>query len=50
VLKQVLERLAHVAGERRVIHGRRLCVDTTVVETNIHYPTDSTLLADGVSV
>jgi hypothetical protein len=23
-------------------------VDTTVVETNIHYPTDSTLLADGV--
>jgi IS5 family transposase len=25
-------------------------VDTTVVETNIHYPTDSTLLRDGVRV
>jgi hypothetical protein len=25
-------------------------VDTTVVETNIHYPTDSTLLGDGVRV
>jgi IS5 family transposase len=25
-------------------------VDTTVVETDIHYPTDSTLLGDGVRV
>jgi IS5 family transposase len=25
-------------------------VDTTVVETNIHHPTDSTLLGDGVGV
>src|SRR5258707_3265481 len=33
-----------------LIRGRRLRVDTTVVETNIHYPTDSTLLADGVRV
>ena len=39
-----------VARERRVVRGRRLRVDTTVVETNIHYPTDSTLLADGVRV
>jgi hypothetical protein len=31
-----------------VIRGRRLRVDTTVVERNIHYPTDSTLLADQV--
>ena len=30
--------------------GQRLRVDTTVVETNIHDPTDSTLLADGVRV
>src|SRR2546422_453083 len=33
-----------------VVRGRRLRVDTTVVETNIHYPTDATLLADGVRV
>jgi IS5 family transposase len=25
-------------------------VDTTVVETNIHYPTDSSLLVDGTRV
>src|SRR5262249_34508905 len=34
----------------RVVKGRRLRVDTTVVETNIHYPTDATLLGDGVRV
>ena len=47
-LKELLERLVVIAGERRVVPGRRLRVDTTVVETNIHYPTDSTLLADDV--
>ena len=30
--------------------GRRMRVDTTVVETNIHYPTDSSLMGDGVRV
>jgi len=30
--------------------ARQLRVDTMVVETNIHYPTDSTLLWDGVRV
>lgn len=30
--------------------GSQLRVDTTVVETDIHYPTDSTLLWDGVRV
>jgi len=33
-----------------VIEGRRMRVDTTVTETNIHYPTDSSLLGDGVRV
>jgi IS5 family transposase len=42
--------LVVVARQRRVVRGRRMRVDTTVVETNIHYPTDSTLLADGVRV
>ena len=50
ILKQLLERLATIARQRRVIRGRRLRVDTTVVETTIHYPTDSALLADGVRV
>jgi IS5 family transposase len=30
--------------------GKKLRVDTTVVETNIHYPTDATLLWDSVRV
>ena len=48
VLKDLLAQLVTRGRERRVVHGRRLRVDTTVVETNIHYPTDATLLADGV--
>jgi transposase, IS5 family len=50
VLKDLLAELVTLGRARRVIQGRRLRVDTTVVETNIHYPTDATLLADGVRV
>jgi len=49
-LRGLVERLVALARQRRVIRGHRMRVDTTVVETNIHYPTDSTLLADGVRV
>jgi IS5 family transposase len=37
----------NLAGEHKVIQGRRLRVDTTIIECNIHYPIDSSLLADG---
>ena len=50
VLKDLLAQLVTRGRERRVVQGRRLRVDTTVVETNIHYPTDATLLSDGVRV
>src|SRR5499433_257101 len=50
VLKDLLARLVTLGHQRRVVRGRRLRVDTTVVETNIHYPTDATLLGDGVRV
>ena len=50
VCKQILGRLVEVAQQRKVVRGRKLRVDTTVVETNIHHPTDSTLLEDGVRV
>ncbi len=50
VLKDLVDRLVVLARHRRVVRGGRMRVDTTVVETNIHYPTDSTLLADGVRV
>jgi IS5 family transposase len=50
VLKQIHERLVRIARDNGVTTGRRMRVDTTVVETNIHHPTDSTLLGDGVRV
>jgi IS5 family transposase len=50
VLKDLLAQLVTLGRARRVIQGRRLRVDTTVGETNIHYPTDAALLADGVRV
>jgi transposase, IS5 family len=46
----LLDRLVQVARRRGVTRGQRMRVDTTVVETDIHYPTDSALLADGVRV
>jgi IS5 family transposase len=50
VVKQVHERIVSIAQCRGVVEGRRMRVDTTVVETNVHYPTDSSLLGDGVRV
>jgi IS5 family transposase len=50
VLKQIHARMVRIAQDSGVTVGRRMRVDTTVVETNIHYPTDSSLLGDGVRV
>jgi transposase, IS5 family len=49
-LKRIHERIVKIAQAKGVTTGRRMRVDTTVVETDIHYPTDSTLLGDGVRV
>jgi IS5 family transposase len=49
-IKRVHDRIVQIAREKGVVSGRRMRVDTTVVETNIHHPTDSTLLGDGVRV
>ena len=43
-------RIVELAVEKKVVQGRKMRVDTTVVETNIHYPTDSSLLGDGTRV
>lgn len=50
VIAELHRRLVEIAQEEGVIQGRQLRVDTTVVETNIHYPTDSSLLGDGARV
>jgi len=46
-IRELHDRIVALARQRGVIRGRKLRVDTTVVETNIHYPTDSSLLNDG---
>ena len=50
VVQQLHARMVELAVEKRVVQGRKMRVDTTVVETNIHYPTDSSLLGDGARV
>jgi transposase, IS5 family len=50
VIGDLPDRLMTLARERGVVQGRKMRVDTTVVETNIHYPTDSQLLGDGTRV
>jgi IS5 family transposase len=36
--------------EGKVVRGRKLRIDTTVVESDIHHPTDTGLLTDGIRV
>jgi IS5 family transposase len=43
-------RLIVLAVASKLTRGRKLRMDGMVVETNIHHPTDSSLLADGVRV
>lgn len=50
VIAQLHRQVVEVAKRAGVTHGRRFRIDTTVVETNVHYPTDSSLLQDGVRV
>jgi IS5 family transposase len=50
VIEQLHRRVVELAQEQGVTQGRKLRVDTRVVETNIHYPTDSSLLGDGTRV
>jgi len=49
-IAEIHQRVVEIAQEKKVVTGRKMRVDTTVVETNIHYPTDSSLLGDGVRV
>ena len=44
------DRAVELARSLKVTRGRKLRVDSTVVETNVHHPTDSRLLGDGVRV
>jgi transposase, IS5 family len=50
IIEKIHQRVVAIAQEKKIVAGRKLRLDTTVVETDIHYPTDSTLLGDGVRV
>jgi Transposase domain (DUF772) len=44
------DRVVQLAVQARVTKGRKLRLDATCVQTNIHHPTDSGLLVDSVRV
>jgi len=46
----LLDHVVDLARQAKVTRGRKLRIDGTVVATNIHHPTDSSLLGDGVRV
>src|SRR5919197_6339407 len=47
-LEGLLDHVAALARQLKVTRGRKLRVDSAVVQTPVHYPTDSSLLVDGV--
>src|SRR5215469_13967506 len=49
-LKVINELVVRAAVELGLEDGRKLRVDTTVVETDVHHPTDNTLLWDAVRI
>jgi IS5 family transposase len=50
LVQDVHDALVQKLTEQKILRGRKVRVDTTVVEADIHYPTDVDLLADGVRV
>lgn len=48
--RAIHQRIVQKARTGRVAPGDKLRTDTTVVESNVHYPTDSSLLEDGIRV
>jgi IS5 family transposase len=49
-LTQLNDRVVELARALKVTRGRKLRVDSTAVETNMHHPTDSRLVGDAVRV
>lgn len=49
-LKQFNQRLTQLATQLKITNGEKVRTDGTVVSTNIHFPSDNSLLVDGVRV
>ena len=50
VTAEIHQRVVRLACEQGIAQGEKIRTDTTVVESNVHYPTDSSLLGDGIRV
>ena len=50
VTQEIHRRVVKMAREKGVAPGRKMRTDSTVVESNVHHPTDSSLLGDGIRV
>ncbi len=47
-IKAINDRIMEEAKKLKLTKGRKMRVDSTVTEANIHYPTDSSLMVDGI--
>lgn len=49
-IKKINDHVLSLARTKKITQGKRLRVDSTVTEMNIHYPTDASLIQDGIRV
>jgi IS5 family transposase len=49
-LKKLNSLILQKALDKKLIKAKKIRIDTTVVKSNIHHPTDASLLSDGVKV
>jgi IS5 family transposase len=47
-IKELHNALISGLKAKKLIRGRKIRMDTTVVEANVHYPTDASVLTDGI--
>jgi IS5 family transposase len=50
VTEKIHDRIVGIARQKGVAKGHKLRTDSTCVESNVHFPTDSSLLGDGIRV
>ena len=47
-VKRINDRIMGEATRRKLTRGKKLRVDSTITKANIHYPTDVSIIADGI--
>lgn len=49
-IKRINDRVIEEAQKRKFTKGSKMRVDSTITKANIHYPTDSRLITDGIRI